>query len=320
MKLNFPIFVLVFFILSVCQNISAFADQKCPKDRANTVLLKKVADGIYAREGVHEAMTKNNLAGIANVGFIIGKRTIVVVDSGGSYCDAQLLKKALRKISNLPISHVINTHSHPDHVFGNAAFKEKGVDFVGHYKLKRAMQERGSLYLENLKRLMGEDALVGVEIITPTQLVKSQTKIDLGERIVTLTAHNTAHTDHDLTVFDETTKTIWTGDLLFETRIPVLDGSILGWLKVIEELAKIKANHVIPGHGSLSLSWPKALTKQKQYLTNLANDLRKVIAEGGTMLDAQKHAGKSEKKNWKLFDEFNARNASTAFAELEWEE
>ena len=106
---------------------------------------------------------------------------------------------------------------------------------------------------------------------------------------------------------------------MFEGHIPVIDGSILGWIKLMDKLAATPADHVVPGHGSVTMKWPAALEPQKTYINKLAADLRKIIADGGTMLDAQKQAGNSEMPKWKLFTEFNARNASTAFAELEWE-
>ena len=291
----------------------------CPTLSQRPLPLIKIAEGTYVRKGLHQIFNKQNLAAIANIGFVIGEKSIAVIDTGGSFCDGHRLLTAIRKISQKPISHVINTHTHPDHVFGNAAFQPEQPEYVGHHNLKRALANRGMLYLENLKRIMGEDQLTGTKIVLPTLEVQTTTTIDLGNRKLILKAYDTAHTDHDLTVFDPDNKIIWTGDLLFVEHIPVIVGSILGWQKRMEELKKIPATMVVPGHGGPFLLWPKALENQQHYLEQMTKDLREIIKEGGTMLEAQQQAGKSEKSAWQLFEEFNARNAAAGFAELEWE-
>jgi len=291
----------------------------CPKTNEQSVKIVEVAKNIYVRKGLNEIFTKKNLAAIATVSFVVGEKSVAVIDTGGSYCDGARLLSEIRKITEKPISHVINTHTHPDHIFGNAAFEKEGPVFVGHKNLKRAMADRGKIYLENLTRIMGKDQLVGTKIIPPSLLVSKTTTIDLGQKKLELRAFGTAHTDHDLTVFDPDLKIIWTGDLLFHEHTPVVDGSILGWLEEMKKLSKIPAKFVIPGHGGPLLKWPKALGPQRDYLEKLTADLRKIIEEGGTMAEAQNSAASSEKNKWKLFEEFNARNASTSFAELEWE-
>lgn len=291
----------------------------CPTEQQRPFNLLKISDSTYVRKGLHEVFTPQNFAAIANIGFIIGDKSVAVIDTGGSFCDGHRLYTALRAITDKPVSHVINTHTHPDHLFGNAAFINEKPEFIGHHNLTRALQDRGPIYLENLKRLMGEGQLKGTQIILPTKTVKTTETINLGNLELQLTAHETAHTNQDLTVFDPAAKIIWTGDLLFHEHIPVVDGSLLGWQQRMDELARIPATHAIPGHGQPMMEWPKALENQRAYLAALTRDLRKIIEDGGTMLEAQSEAASSEKDKWLLFEEFNARNASTGFAELEWE-
>jgi glyoxylase-like metal-dependent hydrolase (beta-lactamase superfamily II) len=144
--------------------------------------------------------------------------------------------------------------------------------------------------------------------------------IDLGGRELVLTAHPTAHTDNDLTVFDKKTNTLWMSDLLFLEHIPVIDGSLKGWLNELKRMEKIDYTFVIPGHGPLVTDWPKSLQAEKNYLGLLLTDIRKMIKKGQFIEQAVKQVGDSEKDKWKLFNQFHKRNVTTAFAELEWED
>ena len=281
--------------------------------------VKQVAPGVYVRLGKHALMSAANGGAIANIGFVVGARSVAVIDTGGSACDGRRLRAAIRARTQLPISHVINTHVHPDHMFGNAAFEPDEPQFIGHHQLPRAMAERGRHYLEANRRYMGEAALEGTRIVAPTRTVEDTLDIDLGGRVLHLVAHATGHTDNDLTVFDAESATLWTGDILFRGHLPVIDGSLKGWLRVMDDLAKVPARHVVPGHGAVVDDWPGGLEPQRRYLTVLADDLRKMISEGSGMNDATERAGLGERGKWQLFDEFNPRNATAGFSELEWE-
>ena len=122
-----------------------------------------------------------------------------------------------------------------------------------------------------------------------------------------------------LTVFDRGTGTLWAADLLFLQRVPSIDGSALGWLKVMDGLARIPARRVVPGHGPVAADWPGALADERRYLTTLVNDVRALQKAGAAMDRAAREAGQTERGRWQLFDDYNPHNVVTVFAELEWE-
>jgi len=119
-------------------------------------------------------------------------------------------------------------------------------------------------------------------------------------------------------VLDEHSGTLFAGDLVFLTHVPVLDGSIRGWLAVIGQLGAVPAQRVIPGHGLVS-EWPAALADERRYLEKLAADVRGLISGGKSITVAADTAAASERSGWSLFDDYNARNATAAFSEIEWE-
>lgn len=303
--------------LSIMVSSSAFASSP----QADSYKVKQVAEGIFYHQGSHEQADAENLGAIANVGFIIGEQCIAVIDSGGSFQEGKLLRKVIRQHSDLPICYVINTHVHPDHVLGNAAFNTDKPEFVGHEKLPAAMASRQQHFARQFSEILG-DAYEGTEFIEAKTLVKvgSSLTLELGNRPLILTAFTTAHTDHDLTVYDEKTSTLWTGDLLFVERIPALDGSINGWIDALETLVERNAAMIVPGHGTAftgeqSEGWQDLL----RYLTTIREEIRVIINDLGTIEQAIDSVGTQEAEKWKLFEEYHRRNITAAFVELEWE-
>lgn len=280
---------------------------------------KTIADGVFALQGVNELMSPTNEGAIANLGFVVGNDSVAVIDSGGSLLEAQAFLAVIAKVTDKPIRYLINTHMHPDHIFGNAAFKKIGATIVGHHNLPRAVQARGAFYLQSFREQVGDALMKGVEIVPPTLLVEDRLELDLGGRTIELRAWKAAHTDNDLTILDTASATLFSGDLLFVDSLPTLDGSLLGWLGQLDALAAIGAVRVVPGHGPAPSTWPQALAGEQRYFEVLASDIRKSIAAGTPLAEAVKTAGRSERNNWALFDDYNERNATAAYAELEWE-
>jgi quinoprotein relay system zinc metallohydrolase 2 len=286
--------------------------------RDTPLALEEVAPGIHVAQGVQEETTADNLGAIANIGFVIGSESVAVIDTGGCFLWGQRLREAIRGITALPIRCVILTHMHPDHVFGGAAFVPDRPQILGHTRLPAALARRQEYYLRRLKEALG-DLAEGSVAVPPTTVVETRMQIDLGGRVLDIAAHPPAHTDNDLSIVDRNTGLLWAGDLVFMERVPALDGSLLGWLRVMDDLARIDAASVVPGHGPRSARWPEALADQRRYLRQLRDDVRTILRRGGSMEEAVEHAGQGEARHWLLFDDYHRRNVAAAFHELEWE-
>ena len=165
--------------------------------------------------------------------------------------------------------------------------------------------------------MLGEDKAGSV--VYPTMEVKDAAEVDLGGRRVRFTAHATAHTNCDLSMLDTGSGLLFPADLLFVKRIPSLDGNLTGWLKEIERLKASGATRAVPGHGPTVVDLQPAFADLARYLSSLRDETRKAIAADMPIEKAVQTIGRSERDNWVLFDNYNGRNVTQAYKELEWE-
>ncbi|MCE4223696.1 quinoprotein relay system zinc metallohydrolase 2 [Methylobacterium sp. C25] len=277
----------------------------------------EVGPGIFVRRGIDGEASADNADAIANIGFIVGRDSVLVTESGGSRADGAWLRSEIRKRTEKPISHVVLTHVHPDHCFGASAFSEDKPIFIGHHALREALESRGDFYRKRLEDILGAEKAGSV--VYPTMEVRDAAEIDLGGRKLSFTAHGTAHTNCDLSMLDSESGLLFPADLLFVHRIPSLDGSLLGWLKEIDRLKTFGAKRAVPGHGPTTVDLEPALANITRYLTALRDQTRKAVASSVSIEKATKTVAQDERDKWVLFDAYNPRNVTQAYKELEWE-
>ncbi|HEY1382754.1 MAG TPA: quinoprotein relay system zinc metallohydrolase 2 [Dongiaceae bacterium] len=285
--------------------------------RAAAFTLREIAPGIHVRRGVDQEATPGNADAIANAGFIVGRDSVLVFDPGGSLADGAALRAEIQAATRLPVRHVVMSHAHPDHIFGAGAFLADKPAFVGHARLSVALAARGDYYRQRLEAVLGAGA--AGPVVMPTLAVATRLSLDLGGRVLHLTAHGPAHTDNDLSLLDTATGTLFCGDLLFVSRVPALDGSLLGWLKELEILKAARATRAVPGHGPERVDWPAGAADLERYLRTLVQETRQAVKDNIGIEAAAATVAAGERGRWTLFDDYNGRNVTEAYKELEWE-
>jgi quinoprotein relay system zinc metallohydrolase 2 len=295
----------------------------CAAAAAADFTVSQVSPGVFVHVGAIEDWTPAHDGDVANIGFVVGSRCVAVIDSGGTPAVGQALRAAIARETALPVCYVINTHAHPDHVLGNVAFAASGASaaprFVASAAFQRALAAREPYYLNALRRDFGIE-LTPAAIVYPSLVVNPSLDLDLGERTLTLQAWPTAHTDNDLTVYDRRTRTLFASDLLFVQHLPVLDGSLRGWIAVLAELRRLDVATAVPGHGSVSRDWPGVMDAQADYLDALLRDTRAALRGQLTIQQAIECIGVAPGTPWRLTERFHRRNVTAAYAELEWED
>ncbi len=278
----------------------------------------EVAPGVWVHAGQIGDFSPENGGDLANLGFVIGNRCVAVIDTGGSRRVGAALLAAIRIHTPLPVCFVIATHMHPDHLLGHAAFLGEHPEYVAAARQGKALALRAAGYLQRQQTQLGADA-AGSEVVQADHPVAGDATLDLGGRQLQLRAWRTAHTDNDLTVQDSATSALFTGDLLFRTHLPVIDGSLRGWLRVLPELCALARPDapVIPGHGEVGQG-AAAFSPEQAYLQGLATEVRAGLKAGRTLTEVV--AASRMPADWSLVDLYHRRNVTAAYAELEWED
>ncbi|EYD74111.1 beta-lactamase domain protein [Rubellimicrobium mesophilum DSM 19309] len=291
---------------------------RCGALGAPPLRFEEVAPGLFVHRGQVALADGANGGDIGNVAFIVGEEAVAVIDSGGSRALGEAVVAAVRAATDRPIRYAILTHYHPDHVFGATALSDAGAQVLAHERFPPALGVRADSYLEQGRRQIGA-AFVGSEAPRPDRTVATTGTLDLGGRALELRAWPLAHSEADLTVLDKATGTLIAGDLLVDGHLPTLDGSLLGWMEVLDAMEDSGARQAVPGHGGPLLPWPEGDAAERRYLATLERDVRALLAEGATITESVAAAAQSESGAWLLFDEHNPRNATEAYTELEWE-
>lgn len=286
---------------------------------ANSFNISEVEENIFLHYGVHEDSSIKNQGDIANIGFIVGKKSVLIIDTGGTLEIAKNLLETVKNKTSLPISHVVITHGHPDHYLGSEIFKISNIQFIGHENLKRSINMNFNFYKTLQASSIEDQSILDIKPVFPDlEIKKNQTiTVDLGSREVKIRAWESGHTDSDLSVYDVKSKILWTENI-FVNRIPSVRASILGWKKNLEITSKMDINRIIPGHGKITTK-DEALLPMLSYFRRMIKEIRTLHDKGINIETAQKEVAKDNKENWLLFNDYHISNVTKAYSELEWE-
>ncbi len=272
--------------------------------------VKKLADGVYA------AISPDRSKAGSNAGFIVGPNGVVVVDTFVDVAPARDLLAEIRKVTDLPIRFVVNTHYHLDHTGGNAVFSAAGATVLAQRNL------RGWLRTENLKFFGAtpkpEDKARVEALVLPDMVYTDAVDIYLGPRKIEV-RYMLGHTGGDSVIIVPDANVVFGGDLIWQKHLPnLIDATTDAWVKTLE---KLLADHptatFVSGHGDVATA--ADVRDFHDYLVALREAVAKAQAAGKSgqdLQDAVLPQLKEKYGDWGFFDGFVKRNIPQTELEL----
>jgi len=256
---------------------------------------------------------------ISNAGFVVTPAGVVVIDALGSPALARELLQEIARITPLPVTHVILTHYHADHVYGLQEFHRRGA---------RILAQRGALeYLHSetaAARLAASRVDLAPWIDAQTQLVTPDEWIDAARELVVggtrllLQPVGPAHTPEDLVVVLPAERVLFAGDIVFRGRVPFVgQADSRHWIASLDMLLRIDADTVLPGHGPRSDSARADLQLTRDYLAYLRETMGAAARDMDPFDEAYARTDWSRFEHLPLFKAANRMNAYNTYLLME---
>jgi quinoprotein relay system zinc metallohydrolase 1 len=274
----------------------------------------QIAPDTWVVEGERRHFRMANGGHISNLGFIVTSVGVVVIDTGSSLEHGRTLRRLIDATSgNRPIVRVFNTHQHPDHVLGNAAFGDVPIEALP--GTIDALRTDGSAVLDNVYRLLGP-WMRGTELHLPT-VPASPRELQVGNHTLQVLALD-GHTAADLVLHDKTTGVLFCGDLCFSERAPTTpNADISRWLVALQSVSDAGASLIVPGHGPVIREGDDALALNAAYLEWLDNTISAGVEAGADMPELMQKPIPTEFSRYAILDEEYPRSVMHLFPRYE---
>ncbi len=215
--------------------------------------IQEVSKGIYAYIQLDGSWFLNN------AGCIVGRSTTTVIDSTGTEARARAFHAAVRQVTQLPVTTLVNTHSHGDHTHGNFMFADSAI--VASELCRREIIASGNAANALFPMVDFGDC----PVTPPTVTFEERLSLYVDDLKVELIFVGPAHTTNDIVAWIPERKLLFTGDIIFNGGTPfALGGSVAGWLVALERIEALGAETIVPGHGSVC--GPEVIADVRAYL------------------------------------------------------
>ncbi len=282
--------------------------------------LKKVGEHSWYVQG-KAGIATDNAGFISNAGVIITNEGVVIFDALGTPSLAHTLVQKIKEITDKPIVKVVVSHYHADHIYGLQVFKELGAEIIAPEGVYEYIDsDAASSRLEERQFSLEPWVNENTKIIVPDRILDKAEKFTVGDVSFSIEVIGSAHSDGDLTLLVDNDRVLYTGDIIFEGRIPFLGSNqTKHWLKTLQNMESLKIQALVPGHGPTAERPLESITFTREYLAFLRNNMGDAIEEMIDFDDIYKQIDWSDYKKLPAFEEANRRNAFQVYLSMEAE-
>lgn len=310
---------LIFILASVLPGCNQSTETVYPATDVE-MKLKQVSEHVYYVQGKAGIATDNE-GFISNAGFIVTDDGVIVFDALGTPSLAALFLTKIRSVTDKPILKVIMSHYHADHIYGLQVFKEQGAQIIApkgalEYLSSPTADERIEERRFSLEPWVNEST----RLVSPDVILDKAMSFSHGGITFILDILGTAHSDGDLTLFVEPDRVLFSGDIIFEGRVPYLgDSNTKTWLATLTKMEVGQIAALIPGHGPAAKNPNQAITATRKYLAKIRSVMREAVVNLDDFAETYDKADWSEFEHLPAFAEANRRNAYQVYLSMEEE-
>jgi len=231
------------------------------------------------------------IVGFPNIGIVEGSRATLVVDTGLGPRNGATIMRVVKKISTNQKLFLTTTHFHAEHTAGEAGFPTNTII------IRPTMQEQevekslpGKIAQFSTYSDQNRELLAGVKVRAPDMVFGGgELKLDLGGVTARLLWLGTAHTQGDELIFVEPDSTLIAGDIVQDKIVPRVnrgEGSVRGWLSVLDKIESLKPRYIVPDHGVLGDG--SLIAKERAFINDLQSLALALKHDGLSANDAGK--------------------------------
>ena len=282
--------------------------------------LKQVSEHVWFVEGVPGIATDNQ-GFISNAGVIVTGAGVVIFDALGTPALSELLLEKIRTMTDEPVVRVIVSHYHADHIYGLQVFEDLDAEILAPTGAEKYLaSEHAMERLEDRRFTLDPWVNEDTRLVYPDRYLGEGTTFSLGDVDFIVTVVGKAHSDGDLTLYVMPDRVLFSGDIIFEGRVPFLgDASTRNWVKVLERMEKEQLVALIPGHGGVAEDPNEAIGLTRRYLTYLRDHMAAAVDEFVPFDEAYAEIDWSDFDHLPAFEETNRRNAYQVYLSMESE-
>src|SRR5262249_31134905 len=232
-------------VVTLPMSAQPLAAQTPPDPIVKTEGLQKVSPHVYI-------IPDNSVPLVPNVGFVIGERGILVIDTGLGPRNGSAVLEVAKKLGGSRALYLVTTHFHPEHDLGAQVFPENTILIRSNDQAKDIAE-----FGLQLAQVFARRSAINAELLKDADFRKAKATfdqdyaLDLGGVKVQLMAMGANHTRGDTAMWVESDRVLFSGDVAMRAQPASASrySTIRHWLSSLDKLEALKPALIVPSHG-----------------------------------------------------------------------